>query len=110
MQFLTTFTQLTARLKNFLRGWLLAFGIKKSLVECATVCVKSEVILNEGYALPYFQCENCDFYSNKFSDTKEHLKQEHEIDDYNPYRCSHCEYVTPELSRFAYHIQRFFKK
>jgi hypothetical protein len=65
---------------------------------------------HEGYALPYFQCENCDFYSNKFSDTKEHLKQEHEIDDYNPYRCSHCEYVTPELSRFAYHIQRFFKK
>ena len=34
------------------------------------------------------------------------MKQEHEIDDYNPYRCSHCEYVTPELSRFAYHIQR----
>ena len=30
---------------------------------------------HEGYALPYFQCENCDFYSNKFSDTKEHLKQ-----------------------------------
>ena len=54
---------------------------------------------HEGYALPYFQCENCDFYSNKFSDTKEHLKSEHEIDDFNPYRCSHCEYMTPELSR-----------
>ena len=40
-----TFTQLTARLKNFLRGWLLALGIKEDLVECATVCVKSEVIL-----------------------------------------------------------------
>ena len=44
-QFLTTFTQLTARLKNFLRGWWLALGIKEGLVECGTVCVKSEVIL-----------------------------------------------------------------
>ena len=35
LQFLTTFTQLTARLKNFLRGWLLALGIKEDLVECA---------------------------------------------------------------------------
>ena len=41
LQFLTTFTQLTARLKNFSRGWLLTLG----LVECATVCIKSEVIL-----------------------------------------------------------------
>ena len=42
LPFLTTFTQVFyARLKNFLRGWLLVLG----LVECATVCVKSEVIL-----------------------------------------------------------------
>ena len=45
LPFLTTFTQLTARLKNILRGWLLTFGLKKCLVECATVSVKSEVIL-----------------------------------------------------------------
>ena len=38
---LTTFTQLTARLENFLRGWLLVLGLKEGLVECATVCVKS---------------------------------------------------------------------
>ena len=49
VQFLTTFTQLTARLKNFLRGWLVALGIKEGLVECATVCVKSEVILKFMY-------------------------------------------------------------
>ena len=42
---MTTFTQLTARLKNFLRGWLLVLGLKEGLVERATVCVKSEVIL-----------------------------------------------------------------
>ena len=41
----TTFTQLTARLKNFLRGWLLVLDLKEGLVEYATVCVKSEVIL-----------------------------------------------------------------
>ena len=45
LPFLTTFTQLTARLKNFLRGWLLVLSLKEGLVECATVCVKSEVIL-----------------------------------------------------------------
>ena len=46
LPFLTTFAQLSARLKNFLGGWLLVLGIKEGLVECATVCVKSVVILN----------------------------------------------------------------
>ena len=41
-----TFTQLTARLKNFLRGWLLVWGLTEGLVECVTVCVKSKVILS----------------------------------------------------------------
>ena len=45
LPFLTTFTQLTARLENFLRGWLLVLSQKKGRVECATVRVKSEVIL-----------------------------------------------------------------
>ena len=40
-----TFAQLSVRLKNFLRGWLLALGLKEGLVECATVCFKSVVIL-----------------------------------------------------------------
>ena len=45
LPFLTTFAQLSTRLKNFLGGWLLVLGIKEGLVECATVCVKSVVIL-----------------------------------------------------------------
>ena len=49
LSFLTTFTQLTARFENFLRGWLLVLGLKEGLVECATVCVKSEVILTSTY-------------------------------------------------------------
>ena len=40
-----TFAQLSARFKNFLRGWLLVLGLKEGLVECATVCIKSVVIL-----------------------------------------------------------------
>ena len=32
-------------LQNFLRGWLLALGLKKGLVEYATACIKSVVIL-----------------------------------------------------------------
>ena len=56
VQFLTTFTQLTARLQNFFRGWLLVLG----LVKCATVCVKSEVILwnrtlYSVYAIKFWQ-------------------------------------------------------
>ena len=39
LPFLTTFTQVTARLKNFLVGWLLIIGLKECLVECVTVCV-----------------------------------------------------------------------
>ena len=45
LPFLTTFAQLSARLKNFLGRWLLVLGIKEGLVKCATVCVKSVVIL-----------------------------------------------------------------
>ena len=32
---MTTFVQLSARLENFLRGWLLVLGLKEGLVECA---------------------------------------------------------------------------
>ena len=42
---MTSFAQLSARLKNILGGWLLVFGIKEGLIESATVCVKSVVIL-----------------------------------------------------------------
>ena len=59
LPFLTTFAQLSARLKHFLRGWLLVLGIKEGLVECATVCVKSVVILTEVH----FFC----FLSNGFT-------------------------------------------
>ena len=45
LPFLTAFVQLSVRHKNFLGGWLLVLGIKEGLVECATVCVKSVVIL-----------------------------------------------------------------
>ena len=32
-------------LLTFLRGWLLVLGLKEGLFKCATVCIKSEVIL-----------------------------------------------------------------
>ena len=49
LSFLTTSAQLSKRLKNFLGSWLLVLGIKEGLVECATVCVKSVVILKKTY-------------------------------------------------------------
>ena len=37
-------------------NWLLVLGSKESLVECARVCVKSEVILSRS--LPMTKCSN----------------------------------------------------
>ena len=51
LPFLTTFAQLSARLKHFLGGQLLVLGIKEGLVECAMVCVKSVVILSLVYVM-----------------------------------------------------------
>ena len=39
------------RPKNFLMGWLLVLGLKEGMVECATVCVKSWVILKRSQEL-----------------------------------------------------------
>ena len=49
LAFSTTFTQLTSSIKNFLEDWLLSWGLKGGLVECAIVCVKSWVILKYIY-------------------------------------------------------------
>ena len=47
VQFLITFTQLTARLKTFLRGWLLVLGLKEYLVNKVSffgLCSKMQII------------------------------------------------------------------
>ena len=51
VQFLTTFTKLNVRLKKYLRDWLLVLDLKECLVECATLCVKSEVILKDVWQM-----------------------------------------------------------
>ena len=51
-----TFTQLNARLKNFLRGWLFVLCLKECLVECATLCAKSEVILSSVVMIQDMNC------------------------------------------------------
>ena len=42
---MTTFTQLNARLKKLFNGLVVGFGPKGMPGECATLCVKSEVML-----------------------------------------------------------------
>ena len=71
---MTTFAQLSARLKNFLGDWLLILGIKEGLVECAIVCVKSVVILTkhctaeytviwvEWNSVLFFKCKDLNFF------------------------------------------------
>ena len=58
---MTTFTQPTARLKNFSMGWLLILGLKEGLVECATVCLKNEVILLHLICTSFLWLENTSF-------------------------------------------------
>ena len=60
------FTQMTTRLKNFLRGWLLVLGLKEGLVKCATVCVKSEVIpqIREQMLVPDLHVLTLKLHSN----------------------------------------------
>ena len=53
---------MSARLTNFLGGWLLVLGIKEGLVECATVCVKSVVILSIHDMLIFKQNSNFVFF------------------------------------------------
>ena len=43
------FVQPSSRLMYFLMGWLLVLGLKACLVKCATVCVRSMVILQYMY-------------------------------------------------------------
>ena len=45
-------------------GWLLVLGLKEGLVECATLCIKSEVILNCGYSSDFLQLQNITQISN----------------------------------------------
>ena len=39
------FVQVNSRLLEFLMRWLLVLDLKECLAECATVCIKSVVIL-----------------------------------------------------------------
>ena len=73
---MTTFAQLSARLQNFLRGWLLVLGLKEGLVECATVCIKSAVILQKGIPTK--------------KDLRRHLKFAHEKDISKKKQCDNC--------------------
>ena len=43
------FVQPSSRLMYFLMGWLLVLGLKDCLVKCATVCVRSMVILRDVF-------------------------------------------------------------
>ena len=82
--FLTTFTQLTARLKNFLRGWLLVLGLKEGQVKCAMVCVERGHILLikhvDSFRRDFFyyllQGKNCYFETNILSHICKYLYQD----------------------------------
>ena len=42
---------------------------------------------HEMQKLPFFQCEMCDFYSTRRMQAVNHVKNEHNMDEYRPYKC-----------------------
>ena len=53
-----------------------------------------------------FQCEICEFSSKKKMQTKQHMKNEHNVDEYYPYKCQQCDFKQYELSHgFTRHVQ-----
>ena len=55
-----------------------------------------------------FQCESCDYYSEKVSETQKHVKTEHGITDYQPYKCNQCDYTSGDFQCFSRHVLRHF--
>ena len=39
------------------------------------------------------------------SETVQHLKTEHSIEDYKPYKCRHCDYKTGRITHFIKHVK-----
>ena len=60
--------------------------------------------MHEMQNLPFFQCEKCDYVSEKYSKTREHMKNEHNVVEYKPYKCTHCE-VQSDGTNFVKHVQ-----
>ena len=86
VQFLMTFTQLKARLKSFLNGWLLVLGLKEGLVECATSCIKSEVMLL-NILFGQEECFlNTNIHSKKGLNTS-NFSNAYILTDWNPLAC-----------------------
>ena len=39
------------------------------------------------------------------SETSKHMKSEHDIDDYKPYKCKHCDYTHNHIRFLAEHVK-----
>ena len=77
---------------------------------CLGTCT-SEVELARHYKqyhefenLPYYVCEKCEYFSDKFTDTEEHCKTVHGMDRYCCFTCKHCEYIGNEIGAFRRHV------
>ena len=60
-------------------GWLLVIGLKKSLLECATACIKSEVILIHSMKYVTLKSKCYTFIFQKTMEILYKLFQEHQM-------------------------------
>ena len=65
---------------------------------------------HEMQKLPFFQCEMCDFYSTRRMQAVNHVKNEHNMDEYRPYKCKHCSTKWRETKEFHIHLESHYKQ
>ena len=53
-----------------------------------------------------FQCESCNYHTKEKKKILYHMKNEHNIDNYKPYKCNKCNHNFPLISYLKRHIER----
>ena len=92
---------MTARLKNFLMGMLLVLNLKESLLECATVTIKSEVILIKVFI--FFEIKRpINVESHMFKVTRYVTKVEHTLLNAGSIQCNECHIDHLKFSFFRF--------
>ena len=79
---------------------------------CSEVCFSEKEIVKHHLdnhklftRLPLYLCDNCEFSSSRISETKEHLKTKHDIDEYKPFICNICDLKWDDPCSFFKHNQ-----
>ena len=61
---------------------------------------------HELQELPYYQCESCEFVTEKLSTAQKHAKAIHGDKNYRPLKCRHCDFTCAgPMVQFRRHLE-----